>query len=60
MNAFQQIQEMKQDLYNDLSVVLENYRVDIGRGLLNSDVVGVIEQLKFDYQQEMLTGDQDE
>jgi hypothetical protein len=49
MNAFEQIRQMKQDLYEELTNVLDNHRVHIGEGMLESDVIGIIELVKFDY-----------
>ena len=53
MNGFNQIQAMKQALYEELTDVLDNHRVHVGAGLCETDVVGVIEKVKFDYQIEM-------
>ena len=53
MNGFDQIQAMKQALYEELADVLGNYSVHVGAGLCEEDVVGVIEEVKFDYQIKM-------
>jgi hypothetical protein len=34
MNAFEQIKKMKQDLYEELTDVVNNHRVYIGEGML--------------------------
>ncbi len=49
MTAFEQINGMKQDLFNDLNDTLDKHRVHIGTGLLETDVVGIPEKVKFNY-----------
>lgn len=49
MTPFEQLQRMKESLYRDLLEVLDKHRTHIGVGLLETDVVGVIEKVKFDY-----------
>jgi hypothetical protein len=49
MTQFEQIQKMKQSLHDALVDVLHNHKVHIGVGLLETDVIGVIEKVKFDY-----------
>ncbi|MEE9459654.1 MAG: hypothetical protein V3V84_07825 [Candidatus Bathyarchaeia archaeon] len=52
MTAFDQMQEMKEDLFNDLNKTLDKHRVHVGAGLLETDVVGILEKVKFDYMYE--------
>jgi len=49
MTQFEQIQKMKQSLHDALVDVLHAHKVHIGIGLLETDVIGVIEKVKFDY-----------
>lgn len=49
MTSFEQMQLMKEDLYRDLVAALDKQRVHVGHGLCETDVIGVIEKVKFDY-----------
>lgn len=53
MTNFEQIQEMKQNLYSDLTDVVNKHRVHIGIGLCETDVIGIIEKVKLDYNKEV-------
>lgn len=53
MTSFEQMQKMKQDLFNDLRDVLDKHRVHIGSGLCETDVIGIIEKVKLEYNNEM-------
>lgn len=49
MTNFEQIQNMKESLYHDLADVIDKHRVHIGAGLMQTDVIGVIEMVKLEY-----------
>jgi hypothetical protein len=53
MTSFEQMQEMKQNLFNDLREVLDRHKVHVGVGLCETDVIGIIEKVKLDYHNEM-------
>lgn len=53
MTSFEQMQEMKQSLFDDLSEVLGAHKVHVGHGLCETDVIGIIEKVKLDYVAEM-------
>ena len=53
MNSFKQMQEMKQRLFEDLTDVVNNHKVHIGEGLCETDVIGIIEKVKLNYNDEM-------
>lgn len=53
MNSFEQMIEMKQSLFNDLRDVLDKHKVHIGAGLCETDVIGIIEKVKLEYNEEM-------
>lgn len=53
MTSFEQMQAMKQSLYEDLRAALDKARVHVGHGLCETDVLGIIEKVKLTYEREM-------
>jgi hypothetical protein len=53
MTNFEQMQEMKENLFRDLSDVVNRHKVHIGAGLCETDVIGIIEKVKLNYNDEM-------
>ena len=49
VTQLQQINKMKQALYDDLNKALDMQKTHIGESLSETDVIGVIEKVKFDY-----------
>ena len=49
MTSFDQMQAMKQSLFDDLNEALNRHKVHIGHGLCEVDVIGIIEKVKLDY-----------
>ena len=53
MTSFEQMQKMKQNLFNDLTEVVNKHKVHVGAALCETDVIGIIEKVKLDYHEEM-------
>ena len=53
MVNFEQMQRMKQALFEDLRDVIDKHRVHVGAGLCETDVIGIIEKVKLVYNDEM-------
>jgi len=49
MTSFEQMQAMKQSLFDNLNEALDRHKVHVGHGLCESDVIGIIEKVKLDY-----------
>ena len=49
MTQLEQVSKMKQSLYEGLSKALDMQKTHTGTGLSETDVIGVIEKVKFDY-----------
>lgn len=49
MGHFRQVQDMREDLYNTLKKDISDFEIDVGEGLYDVDIVGILERLKFEY-----------
>jgi len=57
MANFEQMHDMKVKLYDDLIEAIEKSRVNIGCGLLDTDIMGVIDKVKLEFWFESNKGD---
>lgn len=53
MTSFDQMQKMKQALFDDLNETLKRHKIHVGHALCETDVIGIIEKVKLDYAAEM-------
>jgi len=47
--TIEKLTQLKKSLYRDLIAALDKHRTCYNVGLLESDIVGVLEKVKFDY-----------